>query len=465
MSAARAILAKDARELARDGRALLTVGLLLLLSIAALWLSAERMHASETARVEAQLRERQTWLNQGPANPHSAAHFSMYAFKPQTALGLFEPGLSPYLGEAIWLEAHYQDPARFRAAEDATEARRFADLSPAWIVAVVLPLVVIALGFGALAREREQGLWRQLAAAGVSSRSILRGKAGWLVGAALALAGLATLPTFLVSSGLPTPPDAAQRWLLIAIAVLLYAGAVAGVTLAVSAAARTSRAALLGLLAFWMVSVVLAPRLAGTLADAVAPVPKATEFWSSVRKELRDGSDERAKAVETATLKRYGVQRVEDLPVSLAGLELQASEEHGNAIFDRHFGALRQAHTRQQNVMRLMGLISPTVAFRNAAAAFAGTDGAHHWHFAQAAEAHRRSVVKVLNDDMAANAKGQDFDYKADPALWARVAAFDYRLPPWTVGRGALFDLLILALWVAGAAAAALLAIRRWRAA
>lgn len=465
MSAARAILAKDMRELGRDGRALLTLGLVLLLSLAALWLSAQRMQVSESARAEAAARERQTWLNQGPANPHSVAHFSMYAFKPQTSLALFEPGLAPYMGEAIWLEAHYQDPARFRAVEDATEARRFADLSPAWIVAVALPLVVIALGFASLAREREEGLWRQLAAAGVSSREVLQGKAGWLMAMAGGLAALVSLPTLLVSAGLPAPADAGARWALIGLAVLLYAAALTGVTLAVSAASRTTRGALIALLAFWMISVVVVPRLAGTVADTYAPVPRGTDFWTTVRRELQDGSDERAKRLETMTLKRYGVARVEDLPVSFAGIELQASEEHGNAIFDRHFGAIRDAHARQQNLMRLAGLLSPAVAFRNATTAFAGTDTAHHWHFAKGAEAHRRAVVKVLNGEMTARAKGQDFDYKADPKLWATIAALDYALPTWTVSRGGLLDLGILGFWVCGAALAAFAAVRRWRAA
>ena len=463
MSAARAILAKDVRELRRDGRALLTLGRVLLLGIAALWLSAQRMRTAESARLEAAARERQTWLNQGPANPHSVAHFSMYAFKPQTSLALFEPGLAPYMGEAIWLEAHYQDPARFRAAEDATEARRFADLSPAWLVAVALPLVVIALGFASLAREREQGLWRQLAAAGVSSREVLRGKAGWLLAAAVGLAALVSLPTLLVSAGLPVPGDAGARWVLIGVALLLYAAALTGVTLAISAASRTTRGALLALLAFWMISVVLVPRLAGTAADAFAPVPPSLDFWTQVRKELREGSEERAKRLEAETLRRFGVARVEDLLVSFAGIELQASEEHGNAVFDKHFGAIRGAHARQQTLMRLAGLVSPAVAFRNATAAFAGTDAAHHWHFAGAAEAHRRAVVKALNDDMTAHARGQDFDYKADPRLWAAISAFTYVQPSWTVSRGALVDLGVLALWVAAAAASAFAAVRRWR--
>jgi ABC-2 type transport system permease protein len=471
MSAAQAILAKDTRELVRDGRALATIGLAVLLALAALWLSAQRLQASESARTEAAARDRQTWLSQAAANPHSVAHFSFYAFKPQTALSLFDPGVSPYLGEAIWLEAHYQNPANFRPAEDATEARRFADLSPAWIVAAALPLVVIALGFASLAREREQGLWRQLAASGVASTAVLRGKAAWLFGLAAGLAALVTLPSIVAAAGLPAPADASARWLLIALAVVLYAAAVVGVTLAASASARTTRGALLALLGFWMLSVVLVPRLAATAADALAPVPRAAAFWAEVRGDLdkglngHDSRDARRKLLEAETLRQYGVTRVEDLPVSFAGIALQASEEHGNRIFDHHFGRLQAAYERQQRVMRIAGLLSPAVAFRNASAAFAGTDAVHHWHFAREAELHRRAAVKLLNDDMTRNARGLDFEYKAPRELWATVPEFRYATPGWRVARRAVLDLVILGAWALAGAIAATLAVRRWRAA
>lgn len=471
MTAAQAILRKEARELVRDGRALLAVGLVVLLALAAFWLSAQRIAVSEEARVAAATRDRQTWLGQAAGNPHSIAHFATWAFKPHTALAVFEPGLTPYVGEAVWMEAHYRNPANFRAAEDATEARRFADLSPAWLIATVLPLAIIALGFASLARERETGLWRQMLASGVPAAAVLRGKAELLLGIGLGLAALVALPALLAALGLSAAPDAAARWLLIGLAVLLFAATIVGVTLAVSATSTTTRGALLGLIGFWMLAVVLAPRLAATTAEAIAPVPPATTFWAQVKADMKNGinghaeSDLRRKQLEAATLKRYGVSKVEELPVNFSGIALQASEEYGNLVFDRRFGDLRAAHERQQAVLRAAGLISPVIAFRNAAAAFAGTDTAHHWHFTSAAENHRRRIVKLLNDDMTKNAGREDFEYKADPALWATIPDFSYAAPGWQVSRGGLLDLGILALWTILGFAAAGYAVRRWRAA
>ena len=40
-------------------------------------------------------------------------------FKPHLPLSFIDPGLDPYTGSVIWVEAHYQNPARFRPSEEA----------------------------------------------------------------------------------------------------------------------------------------------------------------------------------------------------------------------------------------------------------------------------------------------------------------------------------------------------------
>lgn len=128
---------------------------------------------------------------------------------------------------------------------------------------------------------------------------------------------------------------------------------------------------------------------------------------------------------------------------------------------------MRAAHQRQQRISRLAALVSPVVAFRNATAAFAGTDGAHHWHFAEAAEEHRRLTVRMLNDHLAKRAGGaiNGLTYQADPALWATIPEFSYRAPSWTVSVAGLVDLAILGVWVTAGFAGARLAVGRWRSA
>jgi ABC-2 type transport system permease protein len=38
---------------------------------------------------------REQWLHQGVKNPHSAAHYGVYAFKPKMPLSLVDQGVDP----------------------------------------------------------------------------------------------------------------------------------------------------------------------------------------------------------------------------------------------------------------------------------------------------------------------------------------------------------------------------------
>ena len=166
------IARKELRESLRDGRfRVLAVGVLALLvaGLAAGWLDTrEARQTIESARAA----DHATWLGQGARNPHSAAHFGHYAFKPRPVLSALDRGVDAYLGTAVWLEAHWQDPFALRPAEDRTALQRFGELSAAFTLQVLAPLLVIFLGFAGFAGERERGTLRQLASLGLEARTL-----------------------------------------------------------------------------------------------------------------------------------------------------------------------------------------------------------------------------------------------------------------------------------------------------
>jgi ABC-2 type transport system permease protein len=168
-------------------------------------------HQSEIARqhADAQRAERDAWLDKGDMNPHAAAHYGAFVFKPVQPLSAIEPGLDPFLGVFVFLEAHKQQLARHRPIDDASPTRRLGLLTPATAVLVLLPLLVVSLTFASFAGEREQGTLRPLLALGVSRRALLAGKA---VGALLPLLVI-MLPAALVAAVLlsvfaPADPEA-----------------------------------------------------------------------------------------------------------------------------------------------------------------------------------------------------------------------------------------------------------------
>lgn len=466
------IARKELTEMLRDGRFRAAAAIVLLLLSTALALGVVNYREVRRAQREAQARDREAWLGQGPRNPHSAAHFGTYAFKPSPPLAFLDTGLNSYTGVAIWMEAHYQNSARNRPAEDRTSAGRFGELTAATVLQLLVPLVIILLAFAAFAGEREAGTLRQLLSLGVRRERLALGKAGGVAAALVALLVPATIIGVLALILAATHDGAlpaAGRFFVLTLSYLLYFGAILGATLAASAFFRSSRAALVALLGFWIFSCLVAPRVAADASERLYPTASRVEFWRDVNRDMREGidghdpADRRREELKRRVLARYGVERVEDLPVNFSGLALQAGEEFGDTVFDKHFGRLWQTYEKQNRVHEVAALFAPLISIRNVSMGAAGTDWFAHKHFAEAAETYRRALQKQLNDDITYNSRaGQT--YLAGAGLWQQAVPFEYQ--PFGLGRVLAHhavSLALLVLWFVGATALAYLAARRMR--
>ncbi|MEQ1489455.1 MAG: DUF3526 domain-containing protein [Terricaulis sp.] len=438
MTQSAAIARKDALEFMRDRRLLAAALLVLALAFAALFLAHARVERYEGERAAAETQDRQTWLNQGARNPHGAAHFNSWAFRPLTPASMLDPGVSAYAGPAIWMEAHNQNPATDRAAEDRAATLDLGEFSIAWVLQVLAPLLVFVIAAGLVARERERGTLRLMIASGGGAHRLPMQKLQALSRMLLVIF-VPVLVAAIVAGAWSREAltgDQVQRLGLWSFTYLIYLAISACLAVAVSTGAKTVDRALLVLVAIWLIAIPLAPRLAASAADAFAPMPSARVFWAGVQEDLGEADvfnpdDPATQALEARVLEQYGVTRLEDLPVSFAGIQLDEAEKHGDAVFDRHYADLRAIEDRQRAIMRLGALMSPLLALQNVSAGLSGTDAAHQRDFAHQAEAHRRLTVGLLNADMIANAAGEDFDYIADPALWGEIPAFVYRSPSW----------------------------------
>ena len=246
------IARKEFTEILRDGRFRLLGALVL--TVAAVALGAGWRHYTDVQRQHehAQRATRAQWLAQGEKNPHSAAHYGVYAFKPKSRLSLFDTGIDSYVGVATWLEAHKQNEFKYWPAQDRTSLQRFGELTAAGTLLVLMPLFIILTTFSAFSGEREQGTLRAVLSLGVTPRVLAAGKAAG-VGVSLALvlvpaAAMALVGLSLTSGFGDWRPDGG-RALVLGTAFLSYFVTVAALALGVSARASSSRAALTVLLA------------------------------------------------------------------------------------------------------------------------------------------------------------------------------------------------------------------------
>lgn len=450
-----AIVRKEISTYLRSGVFIsLAVAMIALLAAAAA-LSAQRIAAFERERVAAEAVDNEVWNSQGERNPHAAAHFARYAFKPIPRLAAFDPGITDHAGIALWMEAHYQNPAVFRRAEDLGDAGRMANLSPAWVLQVAAPLFIFLILFSAVAGEREAGTLRQMATTGVRPGAVLTGK---LLGAGLALSVIlipgAILSLWLIggASAQAVLPDGGIRTMGLILAYALFTAAVGAFAIGASALFREKRNALIVLVGLWAASFVMVPRLASGAAAALYPQPDATALSAELAAAASGARGDEAyqQQIREAILAEYGVDTIEELPINFGAYSLQMSEEYAHPLFEALYERLDGIHDDQESVLRAASLASPVMALQKLSAGLAGADRLHQNAFAAGAEAHRRKSVKLLNDDLMINGAGQP-RYAADETLWRQVADFSYAPPRFAgVASHYAFSFIVLGIYVLG---------------
>ncbi len=391
-------------------------------------LAEEHQHAEVQARIQ--------WENQGEKNPHSAAHYGTFAFKPVTVLSVFEPGVDRYTGVSIFLEGHRQNFAAHSLAEDKDSSRRFAELTPTFIFAYLFPLFIILAGYRSITSEKESGMYRFLKSQGVSTGQLIAGKTLglWTVILLIYIPFLLIGLIVLIITGAFV--ESLAGFLLMGIVWLLYFGVVAHITITVSALVKSSGSSMVVLLSLWILSTLLVPRLITNIASGVHPVPNTTEFYQAVRTDLLEGIDghnpysEHSAAFRDSVLTAHGVDDIADLPFNFRGMMLQEGEEFEKKIYDHHFAKIDEIHRDQNRLFSISSLLSPTIAARMSSMAVAGTDMHAFNHFTAEAELYRIELVRELNMDLKLNAVGdRATGYTAGGDFFARNISFTYERP------------------------------------
>ena len=429
-----------------------------LLALAAI-LGAVRQNRERAQQAEYQTLVRAHWTGQPDRHPHRVAHYGTFAFKPVGPLAAYDPGVESFAGRIQYLEAHRQNAANFAEAGALSAAFRLGELSPAFIVQLLLPLLVIVLGHRLVAEDRESGRLRLLLAQGVSPRTLLFGKTLGLLAAAapfLALAALATVPV-LSASTLP-------RLALIALAAALHTAGWIAFTLWISSRLPTATRALAVLVACWIAQGIVIPRAAAALAAATYPLPSSSEFNARLAADTRalgdshNPNDPTFAQLRAETLARYGVTRVEDLPVNYGAIVMARGEELSAAVFARHYDELAALMHRQETLVHGAALLAPGLGLRAVSAAAAGTDLGAQLKFHRDAEAHRFAFVQKLNQLHRDEIRFVgDRDQRLGSATWSAFPDFHAVAPSL---RDALRDSgpawLALLLWAAAPLAALL---------
>jgi ABC-2 type transport system permease protein len=439
----------DWRERRRDWRVWLVTGVGLALAVCAALLSSQALNATLAARADASRSEQQRWSHQGKKYPHAAAHYGVYVFKPLSVLAALDPGVEHYVGSSVWLEAHKQNEMIYRPADDEPGATRQFRLTPALVLQVIAPMAMIFLGFGMFAGERERGTLASLrvSAAPLGAIALARGAVLLCLAAALVLPACIAVGVLEWSLDARSPSsDGTMRASLFAGAYLLYLCTWAALIAGISAWAPSLRTSLALLIGLWAATTLVLPRAAIEMAQLAAPLPTTQQFRAELDAALGTPDDpEQSRRDRQQLLRQYGVSDVKDLPVNWAGISLRRSEQHGDRLFDEHYGRLFGIMRRQDDAAALAGWLSPAVALGGLSAALAGSDTAHHIRFINGAEQQRRAIQEVMNTAIVANPEKNGVRYDGDQSLWNRVPPFQFSYAPLDPGALAMRQGLPLA--------------------
>jgi ABC-2 type transport system permease protein len=460
-----ALIAADELRLMRRNRVAVTaVVLLVLLTLVAVLTSWTHQRGIAELRARHQTAAEQAFDAQPDRHPHRVVHYGHFIFRPLGPLAAFDPGVDAFTGSSMFLEGHRQNTANFGDVRQSSLLVRFGQLTPAFVLQIVAPLLLIFLGYGAVARERERGTLRVLMLQGASRAQLVGGKLSALGLVALLVSVPAMIGFVLIAR---QPGALALPMAAVALGYAAYLALwVVGIVL-VSARVRRSRDSLLILFGVWAVAAILLPRVAPDAARAAVPLRDRLQTDVAIARDLRelgdshDPDDPHFAAFKQSVLDRYGVERVEDLPVNYKGLLALEGERLTAQLFDRYAGESYAAQARQHDIVASVGLLSPTIAVRDLSMAAAGTDFQGHRRFLEQAERYRYALVQRLNQlqaegvsyaDDTASDPGADRRKRIEASNWQRMPNFSHQAPDATaLASRALPGLAVVLAWLAAA--------------
>ena len=476
MSIAFRIAREEWRYWRRSKLGISLLATVLLLLVATLFSTAQRIHSEREQREQFQHTAEHTFHDQPARHPHRMVHYGHYVTRTPSLLSIVDPGIDPYAGTIIFLEGHRQNSAAFAPRYSSAQAGPFAELTPALVYQVLIPLLLVFVGFSVISREKEAGTQQLLLSTSVTPFQLWFGKT-----LALAGIGLVTLiPLMICLVYVLYLGESALVCLLFLLGYTLYILFWVGLIGCVSALVYRSNLSLSALLVTWLMLCVIIPKLASSTAEVISPLDGKVARDLAVVKALRavgDGhntNDPAFKQLREDLLEQYNVNSLEDLPFNFRGRIAQLAEAELTAVINAFSEAQHRQETAQTQIIYWLGALSPALAIRSFSVITAGTDLSSLHLFLEEAEALRFDFVQRLNalhesdlsysDDInrSKNAESEQRT-RVDSTNWKLLDEFHHHSTP-TIQRlqQGLPHLLALVLWSLIVAAIGVASIKRF---
>ena len=116
---------------------------------------------------------RQQWESIKEMNPHGAAHYGTYVFKPTNLLSSLDEGIKSITGNVLRLEGHVQNEIVHSEASQMQTISKFGKLKSSLLLQYIVPILLIFLAFSSMSSEKQSGRLKLLLLQGAKPFSII----------------------------------------------------------------------------------------------------------------------------------------------------------------------------------------------------------------------------------------------------------------------------------------------------
>ena len=251
------------------------------------WLGILQNVNQEKHRLNAQKHIRAQWENLNDMNPHGAAHYGTYAFKPINILNSIDSGIDDITGNVIKLEGHVQNEIAYSEASQSLSISKFGKLKSSIFLQYVIPLILI-LAYGTIINERDSQRLRLLVLHGLTFKKIIFAKSLsiWIYGFLILLLTV-IIQIFFLKINL----EIIKRLLLLIISYGLYYYVITSLSTYFSARFKNNTTALSLILVFWISWTVFLPKISGNAIEKIYDLPSRMAFKSAMKEDRDKGID------------------------------------------------------------------------------------------------------------------------------------------------------------------------------
>ena len=169
----------------------------------------------------------------------------------------------------------------------------------------------------------------------------------------------------------PVNSETLFRLAFLFIAYSLYYFIIVCLSTYFSTSFKNNTSAISSLLAIWIFWTIFLPKIWGSTVEKAFPLPSRQNFKLIMKEDRSKGidghdpSDQRREQLKNKYLAEYNVDSLNQLPINFDGIVMQADEEYGNLVWDKHFGNNYFILKKQKRLYQLSGLFNPFSSLQN----------------------------------------------------------------------------------------------------